>query len=278
MTEAREICLVVRGSEVLVQARAGEPLGELPFPSRQDVAGCAGPRLALGDWAGAPAFAARATDIPPPEHLSYRPVRSLFSELSEEALHLVGQALALVEFDDTHRYCGRCGRPTEAGPTGERARVCRSCEMSFYPRIPPAVIVLVEKGDAVLLARGPRFPPGRFGAVAGFVETGETLEAAVQREVAEEVGIAVSDVRYFGSQPWPFGKSLMIGFRARYLSGEIRPDGVEIVEAAWFRRHELPELPPKISMARKLIEAYLAERIAREGSDTDPARPHHGKT
>jgi NAD+ diphosphatase len=130
--------------------------------------------------------------------------------------------------------------------------------LTFHPRIPPAVIVLVEQEGRLLLARGANFPPGRFSAVAGFVEIGESLEDAARREVQEEVGVRITDLRY-SSQPWPFGHSLMIGFHARYDGGELRPDGVEIAEADWFRHDALPQLPPRISIARRMIEHFLAQ-------------------
>jgi NAD+ diphosphatase len=200
------------------------------------------------------------------EGLAFTPVRSLFAELPEATLHLVGRALACVEFEETHRYCGRCATATEPAPAPlaspahppERTRVCPACKLTFHPRIQPAVIVLVEDGDRLLLARGGNFPPGRFSAVAGFVEIGESLEDAARREVREEVGVEIADLRYFSSQPWPFGHSLMIGFQARYASGEARPDGIEIVEADWFRRDALPLLPPPISIARRMIDAFLS--------------------
>ena len=135
----------------------------------------------------------------------------------------------------------------------------RACKLSVYPRISPAVIVLVERGDEILLARSPHFVPGVYSTLAGFVEPGETLEGTVRREIHEEVGVHVDNICYFGSQPWPFPNSLMIGFRADYASGDLTIDGVEIEAAGWFRRDNLPKLPFKVSIARSLIEAFLAE-------------------
>lgn len=265
-----ELLVVVEGGDVLVDERGVEPA----LPRLVDVQGqVSDPRQLRGR--SALFLAARgkggkdsAETVGLPAGLVFRPVRALFSSLPEEQLDRVGRALAIFEFEETHQHCGRCGRPTVPGPAAEISRTCAACQLSFYPRIPPAVIVLIERGDAILLARSPRFPPGRFGAVAGFVELGETLEEAVRREVSEEVGLQVEDVRYFGSQPWPFGRSLMIGFRARYAGGDIHVDGEEICEAAWFTADALPQLPPRLSMARKLIEAFLRERGA---SDVDRA-------
>ena len=131
-----------------------------------------------------------------------------------------------------------------------------------YPRLAPAVIMLVERGDEILLGRSPHFLPGMYSTLAGFVEPGETLEHAVAREVAEEVGVRVKDVRYFGSQPWPFPNSLMVGFRAAWESGEIVIDEREIEDAAWFTAGNLPLIPPGISIARALIDAFLREQGA----------------
>jgi NAD+ diphosphatase len=265
MTEGpAELLVVVRGMEVLVEQAGGtvRPCAReaaLRFGGEPILVAQTGHQT----WYAAPAL----VGVELPEDLSFRPVRALFAELPEATLHLLGRALACVEFEETHRYCGRCATPTTPGPSAaaslpelplERLRVCPACGLSFHPRIPPAVIVLVEREDQLLLARGANFPPGRFSAVAGFVEIGESLEQAARREVQEEVGVEITDLRYFSSQPWPFGHSLMIGFHARYAGGELRPDGAEIVEANWFRRDSLPLLPPPISIARQLIEEFLA--------------------
>jgi NAD+ diphosphatase len=263
---ADDVLVVLRGTEVLVERVAH---GTALCSSERAAAFAASPifvtRRDERSW-----YAARAqssiADLP--DGLAFSPVRALFSELPEATLHLVGSALACVEFEETHRFCGRCGAPTEPGtlaapshdPIAERVRACPRCQLVVYPRIPPAVIVLVEREGRILLARGPNFPPGRFGAVAGFVGIGESLEEAARREVREEVGIEIEDLRYFSSQPWPFGHSLMIGFYARYAGGELVPDGTEIVEAAWFELDALPQLPPPISIARKLIDAFLVSR------------------
>jgi NAD+ diphosphatase len=263
---AEDVLVVVRGREVLVERAAH---GVRLCPSEVAVAFADSPlfvtRREERTWYAARAQSSIATL---PEGLAFSSARALFSELPEAELHLVGSALACVEFEESHRFCGRCGTPTESGAVsapanqgaGERVRTCPSCQLVAYPRIPPAVIILVEREGRMLLARGPNFPPGRFGAVAGFVGIGESLEDAARREVREEVGIEIDELRYFASQPWPFGHSLMIGFYARYASGELAPDGVEIVEAGWFELGSLPQLPPPISIARKMIDAFVASR------------------
>ena len=164
--------------------------------------------------------------------------------------------MQLVEWARTHQFCGRCGVPTE-DVTGLRAKRCPAAGSTPSPRLSPAVICLVERAGKAL-ARGPQFAAGMFSCLAGFVEPGESLEEAVAREVLEEVGIEVREIRYFGSQPWPFPNSLMIGFTAEWRSGEIAVDGTEITEASWFSAGDLPELPTPISIARRLIDDWLA--------------------
>jgi NAD+ diphosphatase len=192
------------------------------------------------------------------DRLRFVPVRSLFGTLEARLLDLVGRSLSIVEFEVTHRFCGRCASTTEP-ISGERGKRCTGCGFTFYPRIAPAVITLVEHENRLLLARSARFKAGMFSAVAGFVEIGESLEHAAAREVREEVGVEISDLRYFGSQPWPFGRSLMIGYFASYAGGEIKVDGTEIVEAHWFDVEHLPLLPPPVSIARQLIDTFLAQ-------------------
>ena len=182
---------------------------------------------------------------------------SFFGLAGEDEWMVAGRAVQLVEWARTHRFCGRCATPTEQ-QHGERAMRCPSCGLLAFPRLAPAMITLVTRGDEVLLAQGVRFSSPMYSCLAGFVEPGESLEGAVVREIREEVGVEVGDVRYWGSQPWPFPHSLMIGFTAEWKSGEIEMDPAEIVDAQWFRRDDLPPIPPPISIARKLIDAWLA--------------------
>ena len=149
-----------------------------------------------------------------------------------------------------------------------RAKECKTCGRLEFPRVSPAVIVLVEREDTLLLARSPGFPGRFFSVLAGFVNPGESLEEAIHREVLEETGITVKDIAYFGSQPWPFPDSLMIGFTARYVSGEIRIDGDEIVEAGWFTPSHLPQIPGKMSIARQLIDWFVEKYAAADGPQT----------
>ena len=190
-------------------------------------------------------------------------LRAFSTRADEPSWLAAGRAVQLVEWARTHRFCGRCGTPTEPAP-GERAMRCPACGLAAFPRLAPAMITLVTRGadgpdQEALLARGVQWTVPMYSCLAGFVEPGESLEGAVVREVREEVGITVGDVRYQGSQPWPFPHSLMIGFRARYESGELALDATEIADAGWYRRDALPMIPPGISIARALIDAWVAE-------------------
>ncbi|HTV23030.1 MAG TPA: NAD(+) diphosphatase [Polyangiaceae bacterium] len=203
-------------------------------------------------------FALSIDAAEPGEPWAPRGLRSLYAPFGDDKFVAAGRAVQRVAFADTHRFCGRCAGPTRP-VAGEASVRCDRCELSFYPRIAPAIIVLIRRGDQALLARAGRFPEGMYSTLAGFVEMGESLEQTLRREVREEVAIEVTRIRYFGSQPWPFPHSLMLGFTADYASGEIRVDGEEIVDAGWFSREALPNLPPNPSIARKLIDAWLKE-------------------
>lgn len=169
---------------------------------------------------------------------------------------MAGRALQIVSWDQTHQYCGKCGNKTETLKE-ERAKKCPICGFISYPRLSPAVIVAVVKDNKILLAHYAASRGSVHTIIAGFVEPGETLEECLKREIMEEVGISVKNIRYSGSQPWPFSNSLMIGFTAEYESGEISVDGKEISEAAWYGAHNLPELPHRMSIAREIIEWYV---------------------
>jgi NAD+ diphosphatase len=198
----------------------------------------------------------------PPAGMELAGLRALFGALDDSIFALAGRAFQIVDWDRSHQYCGRCGTRNRHR-ANERALECPSCGQVHYPRIAPAIMALVRRGDELLLARSPHFPPGMYSALAGFVEPGETLEQTLVREVREEVGIEVANLRYFASQPWPFPHSLMIAFNADYVSGEITPEPGEIEAADWFSVQRLPPaLPSKISISRRLIDAALAELAA----------------
>jgi NAD+ diphosphatase len=204
----------------------------------------------------------------PPAPFRWINLRELYGQVSELEWSLASRAVQVVGWDRTHRFCGRCGTATEAAPD-ERVRECPHCGLSAYPRLSPAVIVLVTRGDGeeeALLAWGRRSPTRRFSTLAGFVEIGETLEEAVHREIREETGIEVHTVKYFGSQPWPFPSQLMVGFRARYAGGELNLQEREIVEARWFTPVEVDTVTAPhgpFTIAGWLIDGWLAEQRAR---------------
>jgi NAD+ diphosphatase len=211
----------------------------------------------LGTLGGDDCFAI-GYDGPPGEALEVVGLRQLHGRIDDGTFAVAGRAVQIVHWAQTHRFCGRCAIPTVREPK-ERALRCPSCGLTAYPRLSPAIIVLVRRGAEALLARSGRFPIPFFSTLAGFVEVGETLEETLVREVREEVGVDVVRPRYFGSQAWPFPHSLMLGFTAEYAGGEIRVDGEEIVEARWFTADALPLVPPPLSIARKLIDAWVAE-------------------
>lgn len=211
----------------------------------------------IGTYNSVPCYAAEIAEIKKlPECFSIHPPLSLLNEIGVDLVRIAGLASQIVNWSRNHRFCGKCGKPTE-NKKDERAKVCEACSQIYYPRLSPAIIVAVVKDDRLLMASSPRFPSKFYSVLAGFVEPGETLEECVKREVYEEVGITVKNIAYFGSQPWPFPDSLMIGFTAEYMSGEIVVDENEISDAKWFKKNNIPRIPPSISIARKLIDWFL---------------------
>jgi len=198
-----------------------------------------------------------APDATAPTDMTLDGLRPLWPMIGEDLFRVGGRAFQILNWDRTHRFCGRFGAATRSHAR-DRARECPACGLLSFPRLSPAIIVLISREREFLLARSPRFAQGMFSVIAGFAEPGETLEEAVVREVREEVGIGVRDVRYFGSQSWPFPHSLMVGFTARYASGEIRIDGDEIEDAGWYSPDHLPDLPSHISISRSLIDSHLS--------------------
>ena len=183
-------------------------------------------------------------------------LRPLHGRLSDAEWAVAGRAFQLAEWDRTHRYCGVCSTPTER-LADERARACPQCAHRAYPRHSPAVIMRITRGDEVLLGRSSHFPPDMYSTLAGFVDVGESAEAAVRREVREEAGIEITEPQWFGSQSWAFPHSLMLGFTAEWASGEVVADLTELEDAQWFTRERLPVLPPPSSIARRLLDDWL---------------------
>ena len=210
----------------------------------------------LGVLDNRPCFAAELPlEVGIPGGWISRGLRELFGLLEDEFIWVAGRANQLVDWYQSHLFCGRCGNPTE-DKIDERAKICHQCGLINYPRLSPAIIVAVRKGNQLLLAHNKRFRSGYYSVLAGFVEPGETLEDCVGREVYEEVNIKVKNIRYFGSQPWPFPNSLMVAFTAEYAGGRIKVNRDEIIDAAWFHADKLPSIPPKITIARDLIDWF----------------------
>jgi NAD+ diphosphatase len=256
----RAFWLAVRSSELLLVDDGGKP--QVPLAVDLAELGLA-PEAHhyLGTLDGVACFAAAIPhDAEPVPDAAFHGLRPLWSLVDEELFALAGRAVQIVEWDQTHRFCGRCGTPT-VRVEGERAKRCPACDLLAFPRVSPAIIVRVTRGDEILLARGRRWTHEvMYSVLAGFVDPGESLEECVAREVQEEVGIEVTNLRYFGSQPWPFPHSLMVGFTAEYAGGEITVEDEELIDAQWFRIDDLPPIPPKISIARRLIDDFVEGR------------------
>ncbi len=242
------------GSVHVPQASSLEELG-VKLQRQQYLGYCTDPNNGFHAFCGEV-----AEDTAVPSHASFHGLRSLFGLLDERMVWLAGRAAQIVDWDRRSQFCGQCATPTEM-QSHERAKKCPQCGRTIYPRISPAVIMAVEKqepdGNKLLLARAHRHPPGMYSVLAGFVEPGETLETAVAREVKEETSIDVKNIRYFGSQPWPFPDSLMIAFTAEYAGGEIVLEEEEMEDAGWFTPDNLPQTPPSVSIASQLISWFV---------------------
>jgi NAD+ diphosphatase len=215
---------------------------------------------ALGVLDGHPVFVGTlASGTTPPEAHRTLSLRALFGVLAAHELAAAAYGTQLAHWSATTCFCGTCGASTERHPdTTRRAMRCTRCGHEVYPRVSPCAIVLVHDGNRALLTRQPHWPAGRYGLVAGFVEAGESLEACARREVLEETGVEVDEVTYAGSQPWPFPHQLMVGFTARYVRGEARPCDGELEDVRWFDVHTMPQLPPRMSIARSMLDAFIA--------------------
>jgi len=202
-----------------------------------------------------------AEDHPRPEGVEALGLRDAFPRMDTGDWARAGRAYQWLEWEAGHRLCGACATALE--PCEGQGRRCPACGRTVFPSNATAIIVLIQRGAGagreLALARSPHFKPGVYSAIAGFTEPGESLEQAVQREVAEELGITVQNLRYFGSQPWPFPNGLMVAFTADHLEGDLRPDPAELEDARWFPLDALPDLPASLSIARWMIDAVVAE-------------------
>ncbi len=215
----------------------------------------------LGTLNGHHCYCAEVPENSPlPEGMVSYGLRYLYGRIEEPFHKIAMKASHIIEWDRTDRYCSRC-RMEMNRAKAIRAKECPNCSFLSFPRISPAIIILIERDNRVLLARVKRFTTELYSVLAGFVEPGESLEEAAKREVEEEVGIRIKNIRYFGSQPWPFPDSLMIGFTAEYESGEITIDEAEVSDAGWFDPDNLPTIPGKISIARQLIDWFAEEKL-----------------
>lgn len=213
----------------------------------------------IGDFRSNHCYVFQATaldDLEPGARFSWLGLRDLLGIIPEERFQMLGRAQQIVRWEYEHRFCGICGGLTR-DLAGERARICSSCDHHYYPRISPCIICLVYQGDKCLLARSAKLPDGVYSTLAGFIEPGENVEQALEREIMEEVGIRVGNLRYFASQVWPFPGQLMLGFTAEYKEGEIQPDGEEILEAKWFNADSLPLVPPESTISGRLIRSFV---------------------
>lgn len=216
----------------------------------------------IGYLSGEPVFMLELKQPVQLPGMHWQSLRQFMLDGSLAVFRMLGFASQIGTWAREHRFCGSCGQAMQQA-VGHRMMQCHQCQLQQYPRLAPSMIVVVSRGDEILLARSPRFVTGMYSALAGYVEPNETVEHCVAREVREEVSIDISDIRYITSQNWPFPHSLMLGFHAQYQGGEIVPQPDEIEDAQWFNIHNLPPLPAENSIARYLIDLYVAQRLGR---------------
>ena len=244
-----EVLIALPGDRVILSGT-----GHLPRAAEWPVDG---DRLEFGRLDGAACSLVGEENLRVPETFREIEVRFAFTVLPEPEQIAVCRARTLANWRRNRRFCGACGLEL-VDLADECARKCPGCGTVFYPQISPAVIVAVtDAAGRLLLAHNGTFREGLYSLVAGFVEPGESMESAVHREIREEVGVEVKNLRYMGSQSWPFPNSLMIGFTAEYAGGVLRPDGVEITDAGFFTPREMPAVPPPGSISRTLIDNWL---------------------
>jgi NAD+ diphosphatase len=247
------LLLLLQGSELVVTESLRLPEGERAaelLPAMADP-------LFIGTWEGKPCRVLMLPkEHPLPVGFTTESLLAAEPALSIELLTLGGMAGQILHWERGGRFCSRCGGEMDR-ITGEWGKQCRGCGYAHYPHIHPCVIVLARRAGEVLLTRKSIWPPGRYSLVAGFLDFGECLEEAVVREVLEETGVLVDNLRYVGSQSWPFPSQLMAGFTAEYVSGEVRVEEKELEDARWFAVDALPVLPPKRSIARYILDNHL---------------------
>ncbi len=260
-SDEQALWLLFQGADVVMPADTPPALLEGGLAAPDGVA--LDETLLLGTLDGRPLLVgALPPDAPLPPGFRSMNLRAVLASADAEVSTLAGYAAQLIQWGRTSRFCPACGQPL-GSVDGTWGRSCPACGHTLYPPVSPATIVLIHDGDRVLLTTKTGWGK-RYSLVAGFVEPGETLEESVAREVREEVGVEVDDLRYVGSQPWPFPHQIMIGFLAHYAGGEIAVDTTELAGAAWFTRDALPELPPPFSISRQIIELWRAQRQGKD--------------
>ncbi|MEH6588437.1 MAG: NAD(+) diphosphatase [Halioglobus sp.] len=212
----------------------------------------------MGYWEDQPCYAVEIEDNHELDPMEFQvgSLWQLLGRVDEQLFALAGRAAQVLDWERDHQFCGRCGKQMTQDPA-ERAMRCEPCGTTNYPKIAPCIIVLVTRGEEMLLARNVSHPRGLYSTLAGFIEAGETPEETLVREVREEVGLDVGNMRYFQSQSWPFPNQLMLGFFAEYLGGDIVCEPSEIADAQWFHYTELPMIPPPTSVAGQLIKHHI---------------------
>jgi NAD+ diphosphatase len=255
---AEDLWFIFRGDELLVI----EAADRASIPSFSDLSELKLDFLRthfLGKLNGVACYLGEVVGNPPDiEGMAFLELRPLLGRLGDNIFAMAGRAFQILHWDRTHQFCGRCGSRTK--PKGdERAKICDRCGLVTFPDVSPAIIVAIVRGSEILLARSPRFKYDFYSVLAGFVEPGETFEQCVRREVGEEVGIEVANIKYFASQPWPFPNTLMVGFTAEHAGGEIVIDEAEISTASWFTSDKLPPIPRIGSIARSLIDWFVGK-------------------
>ena len=211
----------------------------------------------LGDLGGTPIYAVEVDpDIDEPSGYGFQSLWSFLTSVEQPVFYLIGRAKQVIEWHQHHNFCGACGQVTSTTPL-DRSRKCEACNIAFYPRLSPSIIVLINKGDEILLAKNAHARGNFYSTLAGFVEPGESIEETVHREVFEEVGLKVKNLKYYSSQSWPFPNSLMLGFHAEYDSGELVLQEEEIADAQWFHYNNLPHKPAMMSISGWLIDDFI---------------------
>ena len=252
---------VIKGDDILIK-KSNEKLDVVRLKDISNIGIKTVRTQYLGNYFGENCFSVEASDksIIDDELYSFIPIRRfLMSDVEENFKWLYGNALHIRNWDRDFQFCSRCGIKVNKSRT-ERSKVCPKCGLISFPRISPAIIVAVTKGDKLLLANNKKFSKDFYSVIAGFVDVGESLEECVIREVKEETNIEIKNINYFGNQTWPFSESLMIGFTADYANGELKPDGVEIEHVDWFDVDSLPKYFKGISISSKLIDDFIENK------------------